>query len=85
MSVACPFHVQRGKFLSLPLSLFNFFDAKDSGYVNLYQVFVMLALYCSGATSDKVAFCFRMFDVDYSSALEKVCVYACVVHMLSST
>jgi hypothetical protein len=40
---------QEDSFLSLPLSLFNCFDPLSEGHVNLYHVFVMLALFCNGA------------------------------------
>jgi hypothetical protein len=62
--------IQNSEFLSLPLSLFNCFDPYKTERVNLYQVFLMLALYSIGAVDDKTRFCFIMFDTDHSACLQ---------------
>jgi hypothetical protein len=47
---------QGSRFLGLPLMLFNCFDPEKRGQVNLYQLFIMLALFCMGSPETKTMF-----------------------------
>ena len=58
--------------MSLPLSLFNCFDPYASERVNMYEIFLMLALFSLGPVERKTRFCFEMFDIDGSGELQMV-------------
>jgi hypothetical protein len=45
--------VQVGRHLNLPLSIFNDFDPEEIGEINLYQLFLMLTLFCVGLPERK--------------------------------
>jgi hypothetical protein len=47
--------LQGAQYLNLPLSVFNDFDPEDTGEINLYQLFLMLTLFCVGLPEDKAA------------------------------
>ena len=40
--------------------------------VNLFQIFLCLAVFCEGTVHEKARFCFEIFDVDRSGTLQPV-------------
>jgi hypothetical protein len=51
--VGVPCWLQGDRFLSLPLHIFNDFDPDGKGFINLYQLFLMLTLFCIGIPEKK--------------------------------
>jgi hypothetical protein len=47
--------LQGSTHLNLPLSIFNDFDPEEIGEINLYQLFLMLTLFCVGLPERKAA------------------------------
>lgn len=62
---------EQGTFLALPLWIFNLFDTNKSGRARAIDVFLSLALFCSGSMNDRVAFVFKVFDTDANGALDR--------------
>ena len=60
-----------GEFLSLPVGLFNFFDINGKEKVHALEVFVVLAIHCAGNVTDKIEYCFKLFDFDNSNTISQ--------------
>jgi hypothetical protein len=50
-----PWLSQGSQYLNLPLSIFKDFDPEETGEINLYQLFLMLTLFCVGEPELKAA------------------------------
>lgn len=58
-----------GGFLSLPMDKWDVFDVHKTNKIFALEVFVLLALFGRGDQTDKLEFCFRIFDFDNDAHL----------------
>lgn len=66
--------IRQGQFLSVPLALFEVFKSaehKDTDMVNVIEVLLILALFCTGDVRDQLMFCFELFDDDNSDSMDQ--------------
>lgn len=58
----------------MPLALFEVFKSaehKDTDMVNVIEVLLILALFCTGDVRDQLMFCFELFDDDNSDSMDQ--------------
>ena len=51
--------------------LFNSFDINGKEKVHALEVFVVLAIHCAGNVTDKIEYCFKLFDFDNSNTISQ--------------
>jgi hypothetical protein len=65
--------IREGQWLSLPLDEFARYDVEGRGSIYSFEVLAVLALMCTGTLSEKIGFCFTLFDFGETPMASVLC------------
>lgn len=65
-------HDYRGKFLSLPIWVFNLFDFDDKGVASVLHILAALCMFGSGNLRKRTQVAFDIFDDDSNGVIDRV-------------
>ena len=80
--------ISQGAFLGLPVAHFHMFDTDNTGAVYVYEVLLVLLMFCQGDKRGKTELAFKLFDFNSQGHLGEVrtpCVADCYEGMTVTT